>query len=65
MTCVSVSSLISFYLFNTFFFWIIYCVPGITVSVRGTVVNKTVLSPLEFYSVMRETEDLTSTNDVG
>lgn len=59
--------LLFLFIYSTFFFFflIIYCVPGITVSARDTVVNKTIPSSLEFYSLMRETEDLTGINDGG
>lgn len=64
MTCVSVCSLLPFCLFNTLFGGSC-CAPGITVSARGTVLNKTVPGPIEFYSLMREIEELTGTNDPG
>lgn len=38
-------------------------VPGTTVSAKDTVVNKTVPRPIEFSSLMRETEELTGTNN--
>lgn len=63
--CFSFFSYFFLFIQLFFFFLIIYCVPGITVSARDTVVNKTIPSSLEFYSLMRETEDLTGINDGG
>lgn len=37
--------------------------PGTTVSAKDTVVNKTVPCPIGILSLMRETEELTGTND--
>ena len=63
MTCISVYSLLLFYLLTLLFFLTLQFVPGTMVSAKDTVVNKTVPRPIEFSSLMRETEELTGMSD--